>query len=57
MHPLYTSHLVAEHIAGLHDDAARSRLVAQLRDGGVPAVRPRRARLRWRARRPRPAIT
>ena len=57
MHPLYTPQFAAEHIASLHERAARSRLAAALKDGQVPTVRPSRARPWRRARRPRPATT
>lgn len=55
MHPIYTPQLAAEHIATLHDRAARWRLAAPLRPS--TATRPSWARVRPRLRRSRPATT
>ncbi len=60
MHPVLTQQLAAQHIAELHRQAARQRLIRELRTGPGRATRRRRAvwdRLPFRLpfRRPRPA--
>ena len=58
MHPLFMQEVAARHIAELHGQAARRRLVAAPRTGPSETARPRR--LAWgrvRPRRQRPATT
>jgi hypothetical protein len=58
MHPVLTQQLAAQHIAELHRQAARQRLIRELRTGPGRATRRRRAvwdRLPFR--RPRAATT
>jgi hypothetical protein len=55
MHPELTRQLVAQYIAELHQQAARQRLVRELRTGPGRATRHRRVWQRLRLRQPRPA--
>ncbi len=55
MHPVLTQQLAAQHIAELHRQAAKQRLLRGLRTGPGRAPRRRgRWRVRWLFRRPRP---
>ena len=58
MHPAWTQELAAEHIAELHTQAERRRLVGAGRAAGGRSGRPGRTlRDRLPLRRPRPATT
>lgn len=57
MHPLFTQAHAAQHIAELHQQAARQRLLRQLRASPGPATRRRRGvRVRLWFQQPRPTI-
>jgi hypothetical protein len=57
MHPEMTQQLAAQHIAELHQQAARQRLVRELRARPGRATRRRRGvRVRLWFRRPRPTM-
>lgn len=56
MHPLFTQAHAAQHIAELHQQAARQRLLRRLRASPGPATRRRGVRVRLWFRRPRPAM-
>jgi hypothetical protein len=56
MHAIARAEIVAQHLADLHRQAAKQRLLRELRASRKPTVR-RRIWERLTVRRPRPAVT
>jgi len=56
MHTIFRAEIVAQHLADLHRQAAKQRLLRELRASREPTVHRRRIRERLAVRRPRPAV-
>jgi hypothetical protein len=57
MHTIARDELIAQHMADLHQQAAKQRLLRELRASRKPTVQRRRIWRRLTLRRPRPAVT
>jgi hypothetical protein len=57
MHTIAHDEIVAQHLADLHRQAAKQRLLRELRASRKPTVHRRRIWERLTVRRPRPAVT
>jgi hypothetical protein len=57
MHTIFRDELVAQRVADLHRQAAKQRLLRELRANRKPTVHRRRIWKRLTIRRPRPAVT
>jgi len=56
MHIIARDQIVAQHVADLHRQAAKQRLLRELRARRKPTIHPRRIWERLTVRRPRPAV-
>jgi hypothetical protein len=57
MHTIARDELIAQHMADLHQQAAKQRMLRELRASRKPTAQRRRIWERLALRRPRPAIT